>query len=215
MKQKEKIVVNRKPRKKAKKGSSLPFSWGQVNPEHGRILVLMVSIIFVMTFMLMQRTLHPNVATKNESKTIEIKKETALEKEIKEMVEGYPIEKMTPYILEQNPKTAMFMIAIAKKESAWGKRKPVLAGQDCYNYWGFRLKAEKMGSGGHTCFDSPKEAVSVIASRIDELVNIEKIDTPKEMVVWKCGYNCQDREKNESEIKWIKDVDYYYSKMLN
>lgn len=215
MKTKAKPKLNKKSHKKAKKGIALPFSWGKINPEHGRILILLISIIFVITGTCMQRSLQKNEVMPSAVIPLKINKPSALEVEIKNMVQGYPIEKMTPYILQQNPKTAMFMIAIAKKESAWGKRHPVLAGQDCFNYWGFRLKSEKMGSGGHTCFNSPEEAVSVIANRIDELVESEKIDTPKEMVIWKCGYNCQTRAKSESEIKWIKDVDYYYSKMLN
>jgi hypothetical protein len=145
--------------------------------------------------------------------SVKINKPNPLASEIKQMVAGYPIEQMTPYILKQDPKTAAFLVAIAKKESAWGKRKPVLDGKDCYNYWGFRLKSEKMGSGGHTCFDSPEQAVTTIASRIDELVKEEKIETPKDMVVWKCGYGCQDKVKTVAEKKWISDVDMYYSKL--
>ena len=147
--------------------------------------------------------------------SVAVNKPTALMNQINDMVKGYPIEQMVPYIAKEKPETAMFLIAIAKKESAWGKRKPVLDGKDCYNYWGFRLKSENMGSGGHTCFDSPRQAVEAVAGRIDELVQNEKIDTPKEMIVWKCGYNCQKREKNESEKKWIKDVGYYYDAMVN
>lgn len=142
-----------------------------------------------------------------------VEKNAALKKEITNLVQGYPIEKMTPYIAKQDPRTAAFLVAIAKKESNWGKRKPVLAGQDCYNYWGFRLQAEKMGSGGHTCFDSPKEAVETVASRIDELVNEENIDSPQEMIIWKCGYGCQNEIKSSSERKWITDVNFYYDKL--
>ncbi|HDH07560.1 MAG TPA: hypothetical protein ENG89_00880, partial [Candidatus Moranbacteria bacterium] len=56
-----------------------------------------------------------------------------LEKEIKKMVEGYPIEKMVPYIVEKDKIVVAFLIGIAKKESNWGKRVPVLNEQDCYN----------------------------------------------------------------------------------
>ncbi|NTV41343.1 MAG: hypothetical protein HGA61_03670, partial [Candidatus Moranbacteria bacterium] len=142
-----------------------------------------------------------------------VKKESLFEKKANKLVEGYPIEEMTPFILSKDPKVAAFMIAIAKKESAWGKRRPVLAGRDCYNYWGFRLKTDSMGSGGHTCFDTPQEAVDVVASRIDEMVNQENLDSPKDMIVWKCGYGCQDSVKTAEERKWISDVNLYYSKL--
>lgn len=210
----KKIVKALPKAKRTKKSKRSFFTFGNLNPNHGRILVLVVLIILVMTFMFVSKLLSlddvENVAAQ---KAVVIKEKTPFEKEIAQMVAGYPIEKMTPYILQQNPKTAMFLVAIAKKESAWGKRKPVLDGKDCYNYWGFRLKAEKMGSGGHTCFDSPKEAVQTVAGRIDQLVQEEEIDTPHDMIVWKCGYGCQDKPKSLSEKKWINDVDFYYSAM--
>ncbi|EKE18856.1 MAG: hypothetical protein ACD_9C00212G0002 [uncultured bacterium] len=199
---------------KAKKNQTGPLTLGNINPDRGRILILIISIILVITGMQMSQAIERNDDTRN-IKPIEISKPTPLANEIKKMVQGYPIEKMTPYIVKQDPKTAMFLVAIAKKESAWGKRVPVLDGQDCYNYWGFRLKSERMGSGGHTCFDSPEQAVDTIAQRIDELVEKEKIDNPNKMIVWKCGYECQNRAKSESEKKWIKDVGYYYNELLN
>jgi hypothetical protein len=204
----------RKSTYKPKKKHGSPFSFGNINPEEGRILVLIITIIFVITGMSFFNIMGKVYA----NHLIEIpdqRKNIALEKEINQLVAGYPIAKMTPYISQKDPKVAAFMIAIAKKESAWGKHVPVLDGQDCYNYWGFRLKSEKMGSGGHTCFDSPQEAVNVVASRIDEMVNTENIDSAKDMVVWKCGYDCQDEAKTASEQKWIKDVNIYYSKLSN
>lgn len=186
---------------------------GNINPERGRILMLIISIIFVTTFMTMSQAVKKSADVPTAKPVVAVK-QTALAKEIKQMVQGYPIEQMTPYIVKQDPKTAMFLVAIAKKESAWGKRHPVLDGEDCYNYWGFRLKSERMGSGGHTCFDSPEQAVNVIAERIDELVKEEKIDTPQEMIVWKCGYRCDGPEAAGSQ-KWIKDVGYYYNELLN
>ncbi len=127
------------------------------------------------------------------------------------MLQGYPMEAMAPYIAQQDPQVAAFLVAIAKKESAWGKRAPKLNGEDCFNYWGFRQKRERMGSGGHTCFDSPREAVAVVSDRIEDLIK-KKYDTPQEMVVWKCGYTCQGHS-NTSVAKWIQDVDYYYNMM--
>lgn len=190
-----------------------PVNIGNFKPEKERIVVLVVSIIFVLSGMLILNTVR-----KEEPKSIPVvkhapfKKASALENEIKNMVQGYPIEEMTPYIAEKNPKTAAFLVAIAKKESNWGKRKPVLNGEDCYNYWGFRLKSDRMGSGGHTCFDTPKEAVDIVSTRIDELVKEEKIDTPQEMVVWKCGSDCSITGGQKSANKWISDVGYYYNK---
>ena len=201
---------------KAKKSEKPFLTFGNLNPDHVRILVLVVLIIFVATFVLISYMRSFSTDTGSNATSVKpIKVTTPLDKEITKMVAGYPIEQMTPYILKQDPKTAMFLIAIAKKESAWGERKPVLNGQDCYNYWGFRLKTDKMGSGGHTCFDSPQQAVDTVASRIDQMVNQENIQTPKDMIVWKCGYGCQDSAKTPDEKKWISDVNYYYSDMNN
>ncbi len=217
----QKIAKKVKPAKKAvairkiRKTTKALFALGNLNSSHARILILLILIIFTLTFMVAWRMqTDDNDNLKNaQIKVAQVKQQTPLEKEIADMVQGYPIEKMMPYILKQEPKTAMFLVAIAKKESAWGKRKPVLNGEDCFNYWGFRLKAERMGSGGHTCFDSPKQAVEKVAERIDQLVKEEEIDTPSDMIVWKCGYGCQDKPKTISEKKWINDVDFYYSAM--
>lgn len=201
---------------KSKKARKPFFTFGNVKPERQRMLVLVILIIFFSTTVLISRTINIKEEQNAPAKSVgTVRVATPLQKEITKMVEGYPIEQMTPYILKQDPRTAAFLIAIAKKESAWGKHHPVLAGQDCYNYWGFRLKSEKMGSGGHTCFDNPEQAVNAVASRIDELVQQENIDTPKDMIVWKCGYGCQDKNKTADEKKWISDVNYYYDDLSN
>ena len=129
---------------------------------------------------------------------------------VREMVKGYPIEAMLPYIFEKDRMTASFLIGIAKKESNWGKRIPVLDGQDCFNYWGYRGVRRMMGSGGHTCFNSRKDAVDTVAVRLDKLINSEKLNTPEKLVVWKCGYSCAGHSR-ESVRKWISDVDMYFS----
>lgn len=128
-----------------------------------------------------------------------------------EILAGYPMATMAPYIAQEDPQVAAFLVAIAKKESAWGKRSPKLNGKDCYNYWGFRQARERMGTGGHTCFDSPREAVKIVADRIEDLI-AKKYDTPQKMVVWKCGYSCYGHS-GDSVRKWIQDVDYYYNMM--
>jgi esterase/lipase len=137
--------------------------------------------------------------------------EKKLKDDIAEMVKGYPIENMVPFIAKQDRIVAAFLVAIAKKESAWGKRVPVLNGEDCYNYWGYRGIRKRMGTGGHTCFDSPKDAVETVAKRIAFLVNNEKLDTPEKFKVWKCGYDCS-WDSPSAVRKWVQDVDYYFEK---
>jgi len=137
-----------------------------------------------------------------------------LEKEISEMVKGYPIEDMVPYIAEKDRIVAAFLVGIAKKESNWGKRVPVLEGQDCYNYWGYRGIRKLMGTGGHTCFNSRKDAVDTVAKRIKTLIEKENLNTPEKMVVWKCGSDCSVTGGQAAADKWIRDVRSYF-KMLN
>ncbi|EKE21825.1 MAG: hypothetical protein ACD_7C00118G0002 [uncultured bacterium] len=132
-----------------------------------------------------------------------------------ELVKGYPIEKMMPYVLKKDRQVASFYIAIAKKESNWGKRVPVLEGKDCFNYLGYRGQREKMGSGGHTCFDSPKDAVDTISRRLTDLIEKYDRDTPAEMVVWKCGSSCAATGGQAAANKWISDVDMYLGKLAD
>lgn len=134
------------------------------------------------------------------------------EENIRAMVKGYPIEEMLPYIFAQDRLTAAFLVGIAKKESNWGKRIPVLDGQDCFNYWGYRGIRRMMGTGGHTCFNSRKDAVETVAARLERLTQSEKLDTPEKMIVWKCGFSCQGHSR-ESVKKWISDVDMYFSQL--
>ena len=135
-----------------------------------------------------------------------------LEKNIKEMVKGYPMEEMVPYIIQKDTKVAAFLVSIAKKESNWGKRVPILNGQDCYNYWGYRGIRDRMGTGGHTCFDSPEDAVNTVARRLQDLVQSD-VDTPQEMVIWKCGSAC-DKDSQVAVKKWISDVNIYFQKIM-
>ena len=140
----------------------------------------------------------------------EIEEKEVLEAKIREMVAGYPIEDMVPYIMEKDKIVTAFLVGIAKKESAWGKRVPLFMGHDCFNYWGYRGKRRFMGTGMHTCFNSPKDAVDTVSRRLEKLVYTEKIDTPAEMmVVWKCGYDCSAHNKADTK-KWIQDVDLYF-----
>lgn len=124
---------------------------------------------------------------------------------MEKMVAGYPIEKMLPFIAKRNPVTAAFIVAIAKKESNWGKRSPRSGNGDCFNYWGFKDHRFPFASG-HSCFPSAETAISSVGNRIDKLVSQGR-DNPSELVVWKCGSACaQDGNKG----KWISDVNAYF-----
>ena len=138
--------------------------------------------------------------------------DAALEKRVQRLTKGFPLERMAPYISEQDEDTAAFIVGIAKKESNWGKRVPKKAGKDCYNYWGYRGKGENVTWDGYTCFETPREAIRTVGKRIDTLVSEHDLDTPREMVVWKCGWNC-DGHGSASVEKWIRDVEYYYRKV--
>lgn len=137
----------------------------------------------------------------------------ALRQHIGTMVDGYPIERMSASIAKRDKTTAAFLVGIAKKESNWGKRVPVDAeGKDCFNYWGYRGAGSRGTAMGHGCFGSPEEAVRVVGNRIDTFVHDYKFDTPEQLIVWKCGWNC-DAHSSQSVKKWIADVGYYYRKV--
>jgi hypothetical protein len=144
-------------------------------------------------------------------RTFDTIKQDELEEEVRKMVAGSPMEQMVPYIAEKDRTVAAFLVGIAKKESNFGRRVPVLNGQDCYNYWGYRGIRDRMGTGGHTCFDSPKDAVDTVAGRLQDLVQSD-IDTPQEMVIWKCGSSCAGHSEY-SVNKWISDVEMYFEEI--
>lgn len=142
------------------------------------------------------------------------KKQKEFELKIKELVGDHPIRQMAPYIAKEDPLVAAFFIAIARKESSWGDHVPVNGGKDCYNYVGFRLKTEEMGSAGHSCFSSPKEGFEITIKRIKALIYKENMTTAKKMVKpWKCGYDCS-WDNPEAVQKWIDDVDFYLKQVL-
>lgn len=127
------------------------------------------------------------------------------------MAKGYPIEEMAPFIAGKNKKVAAFLVAIAKKESNWGVHSPKKQGKNCFNYWGYR-GPENPTASGYSCFSSPRQAVNVVGKRINSLVS-QKVDTPREMVMWKCGDACT-RSGARGEAKWVRDVGFYYDKVL-
>jgi hypothetical protein len=135
---------------------------------------------------------------------------TKMEKNIGKVVSDYPIEKMIPYIARQNNKVAAFLVAIAKKESNWGVHTPKKNGKECFNYWGYRGK-ENTTDSGYSCFDSRAQAVNIVGKRIKNLI-AQNIDTPREMLVWKCGGSCFG-ETARGASQWVRDVDFYYKKL--
>jgi hypothetical protein len=137
------------------------------------------------------------------------------ENRVREMVKGYPIEDMVPYIVKKDRIVASFIIAIARKESAWGEHVPTLNGQDCYNYWGYRGQRKLMGTGGHTCFNSRKDAVDTVAKRIKTLAMENGKNTPEKMVLWKCGSSCEATGGQAAANKWVSDVNIYFKKLNN
>lgn len=144
---------------------------------------------------------------------VTIKFPTEMERKISAMVVGQPMAEMAPFIAKKDKAVAAYLVAIAKKESNWGKFAPQKNNQDCYNYWGYRGTYNQTASG-YSCFDSPEQAVNVVGERISDLVEKE-IDTPKAMaLVWKCGWDCSGHDPG-SVTKWVSDVNYYYQKVYN
>ncbi len=134
--------------------------------------------------------------------------EKQFERKARAMVAGYPIEEMLPEILKLDREVAIYLIAMAKQESQWGKRVPVLHGGDCFNYWGYRGKRERMGTGGHTCFDSREDAVQTVGKRVHTLIYEYQRTTPERMLVWKCGRSCEGH--TESGVNaWVSTVTMY------
>lgn len=144
---------------------------------------------------------------------VTIKLPTEMERKISKMMVGQPMAEMAPYIAQKEKEVAAYLVAIAKKESNWGKYSPQKAGKNCYNYWGYRGSYNRTDSG-YSCFDSPQQAVNVVGRRINDLVNKE-VDTPKGMALaWKCGWDCSGHDP-ASVTKWVSDVSYYYKKVYN
>jgi len=129
---------------------------------------------------------------------------------MEKMVKGYPIEKMLPYISERRPETAAFLVAIAKKESNWGKVSPKSSQGDCFNYWGFKDHRFPFAAG-HSCFPSREAAIDAVGNRIDKLVAGGR-NTPSKISIWKCGSAC----KSDGNVgKWISDVGMYFNPLMN
>jgi len=145
--------------------------------------------------------------------TAEEEKQPEKEVDLKlaDMLSGSPMEEMVPALSTRSKDVAAYLVAIAKKESNWGKHTPKKNGQECYNYWGYRGK-ENTTNSGYSCFDSPEHAVEVVGNRIERLID-QNINTPAKMVVWKCGRDCEAAGGQAAANKWIADVASYYNKL--
>lgn len=153
------------------------------------------------------------ILSKEKGEVSSIDFSSEMEERIYKMVSGYPIQDMAPYISEKDRAVAAYLVAIAKKESNWGKYSPQKSGRTCYNYWGYRGTYNQTDSG-YSCFDSPDQAVSVVSRRIGDLLE-KNFDSPKKMAVaWKCGFDCSGHSFF-SVKKWEWDVEYYFKKIYN
>jgi hypothetical protein len=142
-----------------------------------------------------------------------VQPKSRLELALSHMVSGHPMERMVPYIAQQDPLTATFLISIAKQESNWGKHAPLSdGGRDCYNYWGYRGNTENVTPSGYSCFRSPREAVRVVGGRLNRLIWEYNLDTPQELLVWKCGSSCESH--NQADVaRWQNTVGMYSKKI--
>lgn len=186
---------------------------GRSDPERLKKPIFFILIAFLALSVLVVSLVNQEIAKLDQLAGDLPEADTRLQEKIDAMTEGYPIQKMSGYISRKDEKIAAYLIAIAKKESNWGKRVPILNGKDCYNYWGYRGIRERMGSGGHTCFDSPKDAVDTVSRRLAYFILKKQLESPSDMVVWKCGSNC-DSHSSESVRKWISDVSFYYDQLM-
>lgn len=135
---------------------------------------------------------------------------SVFELKMQAMVFGHPMRRMIPSLLDQDRDVAVFLTAIAKKESNWGSEAPRKGGRDCYNYWGYR-GPENTTDSGYSCFGSPEEAVAIVGARLRTLMIDQHLDTPRKLVVWKRGFSTEPLDP--SEEKWVADVAYYTGKL--
>ena len=129
---------------------------------------------------------------------------------ISEILQDTPMEKMANIISRQPRIVSAFLVGIALKESGLGRHAPHKNGKDCYNYWGYKGNIN-LTAGGYSCFSSPQQAVAVVGKRIANLVQ-QQIDTPQEMIIWKCGSSCKGHSPARV-ASWINDVSLYFNRL--
>ncbi len=130
---------------------------------------------------------------------------------IEKLVGDKPMASMVNEIAARDPKTAAYLVAIAKHESNLGEFSPKKDGKDCFNYWGFRGTYNQTESG-YSCFDSPAQAVDVVGNRIQALNDIQNFNTPAQMLIWKCGGSCAGHDPADVQ-RWKNDVAYYFNRI--
>ena len=89
-------------------------------------ILYLVMILFSITFGVLTYALGEKI--KQSCYIEKIKPPSALESKINSLVSDFPIKRMVPYIAQKNSKTAAYLVAIAKKESNWGKYSPKKSG---------------------------------------------------------------------------------------
>ena len=87
-------------------------------------------------------------------------------------------------------------------------------GEECYNYWGYRGQTENVTKSGYSCFESPKQAVAVVGKRLNYLIWDLRLDTPEELLVWKCGSSCASHDQGDVN-RWARNVGVYSRKVEN
>ena len=143
---------------------------------------------------------------KNIKKDIIIKNQE-LHKKVVAIIKNTPMEKMAVDIAERDKPVAALLVAIAMKESKFGRYAPKKNGADCFNYWGYRGK-ENTTLSGYSCFSSPSQAIKIVGDRIESMVK-RGARTPADMISWKCGSTCAGHDP-VSVKKWISDVAIHY-----
>ncbi len=176
------------------------------------LVVLLVSAAFAaLLFSASSRILGYEIDAPDSLKQIQTPK-TSFERSLEKMVAGHPLSVMTPFLAKQDKLTASYLVAIAKHESNWGKRSPKMDGRECYNYWGYRGQTERVTKSGYSCFESPKQAVSIVGKRLEYLIWDLHLDTAEELLVWKCGASCASH--NEGDVnRWARNVGFYSRKV--
>ncbi len=144
------------------------------------------------------------------TKSFDFPETTSLRPEIEKIIKNTPMMAMLDYIMERDPEVATFLVSIAMKESKFGIYSPKKDGKDCFNYWGYRGR-ENQTKSGYSCFDSPEHAIKVVGDRIESFIS-RGLDTPAELIIWKCGYSCAGHSP-ESVDKWIADVDINFRRL--
>jgi len=197
IKKKVKKIIRNKKMEERKLSGGVSFS-----EKLAFAFLLLLSLVFALSLLTIERMPKKELVEKPIMAN-------PLEIRINDLVSNHPIQEMVPYIVNQKSEVARYLVAIAKKESNWGKISPQKDGKTCYNYWGYRGTYNQTKSG-YSCFRTPQQAVRVVGGRIEKLIE-QGLDTPDKMVVWKCGRTCAGH--GSSAQKWIDDVGLYYQKL--